>query len=76
MRCALYGDAVRAFSALAALARVFIGPPAGYLVADVGWPVFFMLTFVASLPALGLVLYLAAPIRALDRPGADGRAAT
>lgn len=62
------------FSALAALARVFIGPPAGYLVADVGWPVFFTLTFVASLPALGLVLYLAAPIRALDRPGTDAAA--
>ena len=38
-------------------------------------PVFFTLTFLASLPALGLVLYLAAPIRALDRPGADVGAA-
>ena len=63
------------FSALAALARVFIGPPAGYLVADFGWPMFFTLTFVASLPALGLVLYLAAPIRAMDRPGKDAQAA-
>lgn len=55
------------FSALAALARVFIGPPAGYLVADLGWPVFFVLTFLASLPALALVLWLGEPIRRLDQ---------
>jgi PAT family beta-lactamase induction signal transducer AmpG len=60
------------FSAVAALARVFIGPPAGYLVAGLGWPVFFTITFLASLPALVLIVHLGKSIRLLDRPAQTG----
>jgi MFS transporter, PAT family, beta-lactamase induction signal transducer AmpG len=42
-------------SALAALGRVFVGPPSGYLVETVGWVVFFFITFLAALPGLGLL---------------------
>jgi PAT family beta-lactamase induction signal transducer AmpG len=42
-------------SALAALGRVFVGPPAGYLVDAVGWGRFFFLTFLAALPGLWLL---------------------
>jgi len=42
-------------SALAAVGRVFVGPPSGYLVAGVGWANFFLLTFVAALPGLWLL---------------------
>jgi len=44
-----------ALSALAALGRVFVGPPSGYLVEAVGWVWFFFLTFLAALPGLWLV---------------------
>lgn len=60
------------FSAVAALARVFIGPPAGYLVAAWGWPVFFTITFLASLPALALIAHLGKSIRLLDLPAQAG----
>jgi PAT family beta-lactamase induction signal transducer AmpG len=39
-------------SALAALGRVFVGPPSGYLVDAVGWSRFFFVTFLAALPGL------------------------
>ncbi|MFQ5993184.1 MAG: MFS transporter, partial [Nitrospiraceae bacterium] len=39
-------------SALAALGRVFVGPPSGYLVEAVGWVIFFLVTFFAALPGL------------------------
>jgi len=43
-------------SALAALGRVFVGPPSGYLVDAIGWIVFFFITFLVALPGL-LLLY-------------------
>lgn len=45
-------------SAVAALGRVFVGPPSGYLVELVGWPTFFFLTFLAALPGLWLLWWL------------------
>ena len=39
-------------SAVASLGRVFAGPPAGYMVNAVGWPMFFVMTFVLALPAI------------------------
>lgn len=45
-------------SALAAVGRVLVGPPAGYLVEAVDWPVFFLLTFFAALPGLWLLARL------------------
>ena len=45
-------------SAVAALGRVVVGPPSGYLVELVGWGSFFLLTFLAALPGLGFVFVL------------------
>ena len=42
-------------SALAALGRVLVGPPSGYLVDAVGWGQFFFVTFLAALPGLWLL---------------------
>ena len=45
-------------SALSALGRVFIGPPAGYLIENIGWSLFFFITFLIAMPALVLLGYL------------------
>ncbi len=45
-------------SALSAVGRVFIGPPAGYLIENLGWPLFFFITFLIAIPALALLIYL------------------
>lgn len=45
-------------SALAAVGRVFVGPPAGLLVDLSGWPLFFLGTFAAALPGLALLAWL------------------
>ncbi len=42
-------------SALAAIGRVFVGPPSGYLVEAVGWVPFFFLTFLVAVPGLWLL---------------------
>ncbi len=54
-------------SALAAIGRVFVGPPSGLLVSMVGWPAFFFFTFLAAMPGLFLLHHLRRPIEALDR---------
>lgn len=46
------------FSALASVGRVFVGPIAGLIVTYFSWPVFFLLSLLASLPGLGLLWYL------------------
>ena len=53
-------------SALAALGRVFVGPPSGLLVARLGWVEFFFFTFLAALPGLFLLYFLKRRIEALD----------
>jgi PAT family beta-lactamase induction signal transducer AmpG len=53
-------------SALAALGRVFVGPPSGYLVETTGWPVFFFITFLAALPGLGLLWAMRKNVGSLD----------
>jgi len=55
-----------ALSALAALGRVFVGPPSGYLVEAVGWVRFFFVTFLAALPGLWLVWRQRAELTALE----------
>lgn len=55
-----------ALSALAALGRVFVGPPSGYLVEAVGWVRFFFVTFLAALPGLWLVWRQRAELVALQ----------
>ena len=42
-------------SALASLGRIFVGPPSGFLSQEVGWVIFFFLTFLAALPGLVLL---------------------
>ncbi|HJU04204.1 MAG TPA: MFS transporter [Nitrospiraceae bacterium] len=53
-----------ALSAMAALGRVFVGPPSGYVVEAVGWVTFFFITFVAALPGLWLLWRLRAHLNA------------
>jgi PAT family beta-lactamase induction signal transducer AmpG len=53
-------------SALAALGRVFVGPPSGYLVEITGWAVFFFITFLAALPGLGLLWIMRKNVGSLD----------
>lgn len=42
-------------SALAAVGRVFVGPPSGYIVEAVGWATFFFFAFLTALPGLWLL---------------------
>jgi PAT family beta-lactamase induction signal transducer AmpG len=53
-------------SALAAIARVFMSPVAGYVVARLGWANFFVIAFLACLPGLAVLLLLRNPIRDID----------
>lgn len=53
-------------SALASLGRVFVGPPSGFLVEEVGWAVFFFITFLGALPGLGLLWAMRDRIRGLE----------
>lgn len=45
-------------SALSAVPRIVVGPPAGELVYQIGWGPFFLLTFLLALPGLWLLLRL------------------
>ncbi len=56
-------------SALSAMARVFIGPPSGFLVAAYGWPIFFFITFLTALPGLALLGSLRRRIDGLNHEG-------
>lgn len=62
-------------SAFASVGRVWVGPLAGVLAESIGWPMFFILSTLAALPALWLLWSLRAAVRALDVPeepaGAD-----
>ncbi|OGT66469.1 MAG: muropeptide transporter AmpG [Gammaproteobacteria bacterium RIFCSPLOWO2_01_FULL_47_190] len=53
-------------SALAAIGRVFVGPPAGHLIAWVGWTQFYFITFLVALPGLVLLLKLKPEFMQLD----------
>jgi PAT family beta-lactamase induction signal transducer AmpG len=59
-------------SALSAVGRVYVGPVAGYLVAGLGWQLFFLFSFVIALPGLAILVWMRARIDALDvaAPGA------
>jgi len=56
-------------SALAALGRVFVGPPSGYLAEFAGWPVFFFITFLVALPGLGLLWWMREAVDGLNQGG-------
>ncbi|GHD64400.1 AmpG family muropeptide MFS transporter [Jeongeupia chitinilytica] len=53
-------------SALAAFGRVYVGPAAGYLVAQLGWADFFVFSVAAGVPGVLLVWAMRARIRELD----------
>jgi PAT family beta-lactamase induction signal transducer AmpG len=55
-------------SAFASIGRVWVGPLAGTLVLEIGWPTFFVVSTVAALPALALLVALRRPIAMLDAP--------
>jgi PAT family beta-lactamase induction signal transducer AmpG len=57
-------------SALAAMGRVFVGPPSGYLVEELGWAEFFFITFLIALPGLGMLWRLRRPIMDLQHASA------
>jgi PAT family beta-lactamase induction signal transducer AmpG len=54
-------------SALASVGRILFGPAAGGMVQSLGWDGFFVLTFVAALPGLGLVWLMRKNIDAAER---------
>jgi len=53
-------------SAFASIGRVWVGPLAGVLAASIGWPAFFIVSTVAALPALAMLWWLRASVRALE----------
>jgi MFS transporter, PAT family, beta-lactamase induction signal transducer AmpG len=58
-------------SAFASVGRVWVGPLAGVLAETIGWPIFFIISTVLAAPALVMLWWLRAPVRALEvMPGA------
>ena len=53
-------------SAFAAVGRVFVAPPSGYLAETVGWPLFFLITAIAAVPGLILLLIMKRDVDRLD----------
>jgi len=53
-------------SAFASVGRVWVGPLAGVLAESIGWPLFFILSTVAALPALGMLVWLRRSVLALE----------
>ncbi len=53
-------------SALASVARNFLGPPAAYLVDAVGWSTFFIITFFTAIPGLIVLVLLRRQVDRLD----------
>ena len=54
-------------SALASLGRVYVGPVSGELVAEFGWLLFFLVTFLAALPGLALLWKMRERVEALEK---------
>ncbi|MBK8062840.1 MAG: MFS transporter [Betaproteobacteria bacterium] len=63
-------------SALAAVGRVYVGPAAGVLAAELGWIVFFFITFVIALPGVLMLWWMRARIDALDTSAASAAPGT
>ncbi len=57
-------------SAFASVGRVWVGPLAGVLAETIGWPTFFIISTVLALPALVLLWWMRAQVRALETPPA------
>lgn len=54
-------------SAIAALGRVFAGPPSGLLVASIGWTRFFFVSTLVALPGLFLLAWMKGRIESMER---------
>ena len=57
-------------SALAALGRVYVGPVAGEMAQVFGWPEFFFVTFLLSLPGIAMLMWQKVRIVAIDTAAA------
>jgi MFS transporter, PAT family, beta-lactamase induction signal transducer AmpG len=55
-------------SAFASVGRVWVGPLAGVLAEAIGWPTFFVVSTVLAAPALVMLWWMRAPVRALEPP--------
>jgi len=53
-------------SAFASVGRVWVGPLAGVLAESIGWPSFFIVSTLAALPALFMLWWMRASVRALE----------
>ncbi len=53
-------------SAFSSIGRVWVGPLAGVLADSVGWPVFFVISTLAAVPALGMLWWLRRTLQALE----------
>jgi MFS transporter, PAT family, beta-lactamase induction signal transducer AmpG len=53
-------------SAFASIGRVWVGPLAGVLAESIGWPSFFVVSTVLAAPALAMLWWLRASVRALE----------
>jgi len=53
-------------SAFASIGRVWVGPLAGVLAEAIGWPTFFIVSTLLAAPALGMLWWMRAPVRALE----------
>jgi len=62
-------------SAFASVGRVWVGPLAGVLAESIGWPTFFIVSTLAAVPALWMLWWLRAPVRALESDPAASKSA-
>jgi PAT family beta-lactamase induction signal transducer AmpG len=61
-------------SAFASVGRVWVGPLAGVLAESIGWPAFFIVSTLMALPALVMLWWMRATVRALEHdPDAPAR---
>ena len=62
-------------SAFSSIGRVWVGPLAGVLAESIGWPVFFIVSTLVAAPALVMLWWMRAEVRALEydpaAPAAD-----
>lgn len=54
-------------SALSAVGRVFLGPLSAWLVPQVGWSLFFVITALSAIPGLALVIFLRKAIHQVEQ---------
>jgi PAT family beta-lactamase induction signal transducer AmpG len=53
-------------SAFSSVGRVWVGPLAGVLAESIGWPTFFLVSTAVAVPALVMLWWMRATVRALE----------